>query len=146
MDIHLILIVLAAFLGGVGLALFGWAGSVPKEPFDARKFLVSVGTAAVAGLAYGIYLYSPSSSFTRDILGALSAGITGDIVWNRVSGAIQASAVNKLTPPAAPTVTVTAGTSTQTPVSVSPVSGIKVTADQAPPVSPDTALNPNATK
>ncbi len=110
MDIILIEIVLACFLGGLISGLMGWAGSTPAEPFNTRKFVTSLGTALVAGIGYAVTLYTPSGNFTRDLLIALAIGAGGDALVNRSIGAIQASAVNKLTP--VKTLPVTTGTDT----------------------------------
>lgn len=98
MDINLIKIVIAAFFGGLMSALMGWAGSVPAEPFVLRKFIISLCSALVAGIGYAVTLFTPSGNITRDLLIALAIGAGGDALVNRGVGAIQASAVNKLTP------------------------------------------------
>ena len=96
MDISLIEIVLAATIGGIVLSYFGWAGSIPRERFDWYKFSISIGSAFIAGILYALILFDPSGNFTKEILKAIMAGITGDVGTNRVVGAIQASAINKI--------------------------------------------------
>jgi hypothetical protein len=100
MDIKLLWIVLAAFIGGVISALLGWAGSVPPEPFNNRKFIVSFGTSLLAGIFYASTLYAPSGNFLKDLFTALLyVGTGSDVLVNRAIGAIQATKENKPVPP-----------------------------------------------
>ncbi len=56
MDKWLILMVIAATLGGAIVGILGWAKQKPPVPFDGRAFLVSLGSSLLAGAVYAVTL------------------------------------------------------------------------------------------
>lgn len=64
---------LAAFVGGLLLALLGWFDS--KEPFSASKFGASVVRALFAGIVFGVgYEVIGKTAGVADLLVAAAAG------------------------------------------------------------------------
>ncbi len=98
MNTLLLWIVLFAFIGGLISALMGWAGSIPPEPLNLRKFFVSVGVALIAGAIYVTTQYAPTGNIIKDVLTAFVFGAGGDVLINRAIGAYQAYKINKAPP------------------------------------------------
>lgn len=86
MDYDIILVALAAFIGGVLSAILGWLDS--QEPFNPRKFAKSLGFALVAGLGFAV-AYNFSDGVTiRDLITAFLGGAGWDAVTNRFIGSV----------------------------------------------------------
>ena len=73
---QVLVIALAAIVGGVGYAFFGWLES--GENFNPRHFFSSVGVALFTGIGFGVgYHFADTFSFTDLLLAFLSgAGVT----------------------------------------------------------------------
>jgi len=75
---------LAALVGGILVALIGWADS--KEPFVTRKFLASVLRSLIAGVIFAV-AYQLSRPLTAlDLLWAFLGGTGFDVGVNRIAG------------------------------------------------------------
>ena len=85
---NVLLVALAAFVGGIIAALAGWLET--QEPFNLRKFGSSIARALLAAVGVAIaYSYANNLS-ALDIAMALLAGAGVDVLGNRVAGAITA--------------------------------------------------------
>jgi hypothetical protein len=92
-----ILVALAAFLGGLANALLGWAKQVPPTPWDWRSFMTS-GIAALVGAAgfAAAFDYSGITSVPLALLAAFIGGAGVVSITSRVGGAIAARAYRML--------------------------------------------------
>jgi len=77
-------IVLAAFGGGLVVALLGWCDS--KEPFDARKFGGSAIRALVAAVLFAVGYHLTSPVGIIDLFFAFLGGAGVDALGNRIAG------------------------------------------------------------
>jgi hypothetical protein len=74
MELELIWIAIAAFIGALIAGYAGWLGS--GEVWDSRKFGTTVLTAIGAAVAFALlYQFTAGSFGVRDILSALAGGI-----------------------------------------------------------------------
>lgn len=83
---EVILIAVAAFLGGVVAALLGWLKT--DEPFVPRKFTASLVRALVSAIGFAAAFHYTNSITPIDFLLAFLGGAGVDAVGNRLSGAI----------------------------------------------------------
>ncbi len=81
-----LVIAACAFLGGVLLALLGWADS--REKFDSRKFLASVIRSLFAAIVFAIGYQFKNGLTWLDYLAALASGAGFDVGVNRVASAL----------------------------------------------------------
>lgn len=88
MDLFTIEIGIAAFLGGVVMALLGWTES--NQPFNVKKFLSSVIRALIAGVGIAAVFDYGANIGPLSYLVAFLAGAGVDVGGNRVAGAIAA--------------------------------------------------------
>ncbi len=86
MDTWLILMVLAATLGGAIVGVLGWAKQKPPVPFDGRAFLVSLGSSLLAGAVYAVTLATKTENFTKDFIIAAVFGAGGDMALRGIVG------------------------------------------------------------
>lgn len=108
MDINLIWITLAAFLGTMGSAVAGWLDS--KEPFNPRQFMSSVYRGLVAVIASDLISHYTSAPLTiAALFYAFTTGAAFDVLGNRLAGATTP------TPPVTPTPTPTPLSPSRTP-------------------------------
>lgn len=86
MEIELLWLALASFLGALAAALLGWAES--SDPFDGRKFLASAvrGLIAAAAFAAGFSLAGRVTWF--HYLGAFLGGAGMDVLGKRGAAAV----------------------------------------------------------
>ena len=91
---NLVIVCLAAFVGGCLAAFLGWLDS--QEPFNARKFGKSVFFALSTAIVWALTLSAAQLTAldSRVILTALASGMAVDVGTNRIIGA--------LTPPTKP--------------------------------------------
>ena len=91
---NLVIVCLAAFVGGCLAAFLGWLDS--QEPFNARKFGKSVFFALSTAIVWALTLSAAQLTTldSRVILTALASGMAVDVGTNRIIGA--------LTPPTKP--------------------------------------------
>lgn len=82
---NLVIVAVAAFVGGVLSAFLGFLDS--KEKFDPRKFGKSIGVALLSGLAFAIGYSFSETIGARDIFVAILAGAGVDGITNRALGA-----------------------------------------------------------
>ena len=74
-------VAIAAFVGGMSVALLGWAES--QEPFNPRKFLASVIRSLIAALVFSI---GSSGEITwPNLFYAYLGGAGVDVLGNRLS-------------------------------------------------------------
>lgn len=85
LNVGLIIVVLAAFCGGILAAFLGWLDS--KEPFDSRKFGKSVGMALISAIGFGVGYSFADTIGAKDIFIAILAGAGVDVIANRAIGA-----------------------------------------------------------
>ena len=109
MDTWLILMVVAATLGGAIVGLLGWAKQKPPVPFDKRSFLVSLGSSLIAGAVYAVTLATKTENITKDFIIAAVFGAGGDMALRGIVGTAAAQAgkpptLTPATPPPAPPV------------------------------------------
>ncbi len=90
MDIELLWLALASFIGALAAATLGWAEST--EPFSGRKFLVSIvrGLIAAAAFAAGFSFAGQVSWF--HYLGAFLGGAGMDVLGKRGVAAVNSLA------------------------------------------------------
>ena len=88
MDLFTIEIGVAAFLGGIVMALLGWTES--GLPFDVKKFMSSVIRALVAGVGIAVVFDYGANTGPLSYFIAFLAGAGVDVGGNRVAGAIAA--------------------------------------------------------
>ncbi len=88
MDLFVLEIGVAAFLGGVVTALLGWTES--NLPFNIKKFMSSVIRALIAGVGIAVVFEYGGSIGPLSYLIAFLAGAGVDVGGNRVAGAITA--------------------------------------------------------
>ena len=81
----MVLLVLAAFAGGIASALAGWAEATGD--FSLRKFLKSIIAAAIAAVGFAV-LYPAGPVPLAAILSAFLAGAGADVLSNRVEGIV----------------------------------------------------------
>ncbi len=86
MDTWLILMVIAATLGGAIIGVLGWAKQKPPVPFEWRGFLVSVGSSLIAGMVYAVTLATKTENFTKDFIIAAMFGAGGDMALRGIVG------------------------------------------------------------
>jgi hypothetical protein len=87
-DIEMLIMALLAVAGAIVAAVLGWADS--DAPFDARKFLSSIGRAIFAGLAVAattLLIPSAEANVANYVLAVL-AGAGIDVLGNRGAGVI----------------------------------------------------------
>ncbi len=91
---NLILVCLAAFIGGAMSGFIGWLDS--KEPFNARKFGRTLFFALSTAIVWALTLSAAQLTAldSRLVLTALASGMAVDVGTNRIIGA--------LTPPTKP--------------------------------------------
>ena len=99
MDTWLILIVIAATLGGAIVGVLGWAKQKPPQPFEWRNFLVSLGSSLIAGAVYAVTLASKTENFTKDFIIAAVFGAGGDMALRGIVGTAAAQTGKQQTPP-----------------------------------------------
>jgi len=104
-DIQTLQVMLSALGGAIFSAVLGWGES--GEPFNARKFAMSILRAIVAGLGIGITAYYglEATTLTSTIITCavvFLAGMGIDAGGNRLSGTITAKATSTTTSPIAP--------------------------------------------
>ena len=87
MDANLFILALVAFGGGVVSALMGWADS--QEPFNARKFIRSVGASILGGIAAVLTIDLSGGLTAQLILLAFLIGAGADVLTNRALGAMR---------------------------------------------------------
>lgn len=87
MEVSVVWIALAAFLGGIMSATFGWLDS--HEPFSAKKFGRSVGAALIAAVVFAVGYNLVGSIGARDLFIALLGGAGVDVLSNRVLGTLK---------------------------------------------------------
>ena len=87
MEINIVWIALAAFIGGIISATLGWLDS--KEPFDPRKFGRSVGAALIAAAVFAVGYNLAGSIGARDLFIALLGGAGVDVLTNRALGTLK---------------------------------------------------------
>lgn len=85
---NVVLIAVAAFLGGIIAALIGWLET--QAPFNPRKFAASVTRALVAAIGIAVAYTYVNSLSALDIAMAVLAGAGVDVLGNRIAGAITA--------------------------------------------------------
>ncbi len=88
MDLFVLEIGVAAFLGGIVTALLGWTES--NLPFNVKKFMSSVIRALVAGVGIAVAFNYGEVVGPLSYLIAFLAGAGVDVGGNRVAGAIAA--------------------------------------------------------
>ena len=99
MDTWLILIALAATIGGSLVSLLGWAKQEPHVPFDLRDFVISVGLCLISGAGYAVTLATKTDNLTKDIIIAAVIGSGGDMALRGVIGTIATTGKPTLKPP-----------------------------------------------
>lgn len=77
-------IVLAALLGGLVVALWGWFDS--NEPFDGRKFGGSAIRAVFAAVIFAVGYHLASPLGILDLFYAFLGGAGVDVLGNRIAG------------------------------------------------------------
>ena len=80
----LILVALAAFLGGVASAVLGFLGS--HEPFDERKFMRSMLAALLSGMGIALAYRFADGVGVRDLFMDFLSGSGVDVLSNRALG------------------------------------------------------------
>jgi len=100
MDTWLILIVVAATIGGAIVGILGWAKQKPPQPFEWRDFFVSLGTSLIAGAVYAVTLASKTNNFTKDFIIAAVFGAGGDAALRGIAGTATAQTGKTPIPPA----------------------------------------------
>ena len=83
----MLIIALLASAGGVFASLMGWANA--HEPFNARKFISSIGVAVFSGIAVALLYQNTDVIGARDYLLAFASGAGMDGVANRAWGTIK---------------------------------------------------------
>ncbi len=106
MDTWLILMLIAATLGGAIVGLLGWAKQKPPQPFEWRSFIVSLGSSLIAGAVYAVTLATKTENLTKDFIIAAVFGAGGDMALRGIVGTAAAQtgktpAPPVVTPPAA---------------------------------------------
>ncbi len=84
-DIHLVIVALAAAIGGILAAYLGYLDS--GEPFNKRKFGKSVVAAVLASVGFAIGYSFADGIGVKDVFLAILAGAGWDSITNRVLGA-----------------------------------------------------------
>lgn len=85
--VYLVLVFIAAFLGGIIAALLGWIGTT--EPFIARKFLTSVIKAFVGAVVITVAFDFAQTASLILLLAAFLSGAGIDAGAKRVTDAIR---------------------------------------------------------
>ena len=88
MEINLIWIILAAFLGGMATALIGW--SQQGGPWDSKKFTGSVAGAVIGAVVAALTIEYESATTPLVYLTAFLIGVGVEGGGNRIIGAISA--------------------------------------------------------
>ncbi len=88
MDLFVLEIGVAAFLGGVVTALLGWTES--NLPFNVKKFMSSIIRALIAGIVIAAAFNYGETVGPLSYFIAFLAGAGVDVGGNRVAGAITA--------------------------------------------------------
>ena len=88
MEINLIFIALAAFIGGMAIALIGWTES--GTPWDGKKFVSSLIRSLVGGVAIAAAMDFSGANSPIIYLLAFLSGAGVEVGGNRVAGAIAA--------------------------------------------------------
>ena len=84
----ILIVSLAALVGGIVAALLGWLDS--GIPFEGRKFASSVLRAFVAAIAFAAsYAFLGPQVTALDCAAAFLAGAGVDVLGNRLAGAIK---------------------------------------------------------
>ena len=86
MEVNLIWIACAAFLGGMATALIGW--SEQGTPWNAKKFIASLIRSLVAGVGVAVVAYYSEPTAPIVYLLAFLSGAGVEVGGNRISGAI----------------------------------------------------------
>lgn len=81
MDVSLILVGIAATLGGLASAILGWLDS--QEPFNSRKFIKSLIVSLIAGVGISIGYSFSDGATVRDFFLAFLSGAGFDVLTNR---------------------------------------------------------------
>lgn len=82
MEIQVVFVAIASFLGAVVVALLGWADS--QEPFNAKKFLASALRGLVAAVAFAVGVSTINSVVSWPFyLGAFLGGAGLDVVGKK---------------------------------------------------------------
>ena len=86
----MLIVAIAAFLGGIAASIMGWLDS--GEDFQARKFFSSLIRALIAGALFALtyQLTGDNVSFVDAII-AFVAGAGIDVMGNRIAGSIRGS-------------------------------------------------------
>jgi hypothetical protein len=96
MDPTILLIAVAAFVGGIISSLVGYLTS--GEAWSTRKFVASLLIVLIAGVGFSLsYQLSGSTITWADLLTAFFAGAGGDALINRIA---KAQVFNQPLPPA----------------------------------------------
>ncbi len=103
MDTWLILMVIAATLGGIIVGLLGWKKQKPPVPFDWGDFGVTAGTSLIAGMVYAVTLATKTGNFTKDFIIAAVFGAGGDMALRGIIGTAAAQTGKQAPPPVTPT-------------------------------------------
>jgi hypothetical protein len=86
-DLEMLIMALLAVAGAIFAAVLGWGES--GDPFDARKFLSSIGRAIVAGLLVATGLIAVPTEVNMLIyIGSFVAGMGIDAAGNRIAGIV----------------------------------------------------------
>lgn len=103
MDVWLILMVIAATLGGAIVGVLGWAKQKPPVAFEWRDFFVSLVSSLIAGAVYAVTLATKTENFTKDFIIAAVFGAGGDMALRGIVGTTSAQIGKQQTlPPATP--------------------------------------------
>jgi hypothetical protein len=99
MDTWLILMVVAATIGGAIVGVLGWAKQKPPVPFEWRGFLVSLVSSLIAGMVYAVTLATKTGNFTKDFIIAAVFGAGGDMALRGIVGTAAAQTGKQPAPP-----------------------------------------------
>lgn len=99
MDTWLILMMIAATIGGAIVGVLGWAKQKPPVPFEWRNFFVTLGTSLIAGAVYAVTLATKTGNVTKDFIIAAVFGAGGDMALRGIVGTAAAQTGKPPTPP-----------------------------------------------
>lgn len=97
MDLELLWLVIAAFVGGILAALLGWHKS--GEPFHPLKFLASVLRALLAAFVAAVSYPLIGPVTVPILIGAVLAGAGVDSLGNRMTGSNTTTGPTTTSPP-----------------------------------------------
>jgi len=87
MEINIVWLALAAFIGGMATGLVGWAEA--GTPWNARKFVVTLVRSALGGVAIAAATDYTGATSPIIYLLAVLAGAGVEVGSNRIAGAIK---------------------------------------------------------